>query len=435
MTPGRFLSSLINRMRGVSRHQVRNIIRVIRRRPLVMPSLVSMTLEYDDVALVRHLRRNRALWYDDNVVRAYEHTFARWNGSRYAFAFMGGRVALSACIHALGLGPGDEVIIPGFTCVVVPNAFAYAGVKVICADIELETYGLDVEAVARAITPKTRAVMLHHLFGLVCRDYNALLELAADHGLYVIEDCAHSTGTEYRGRKIGNLGHVAFFSSEHSKIFNTGQGGLAVTNNPEFARRLENFVMSAPFPDKNWIDRQLTSLIYDFYKWKHPRRWITGDIADVLYGSKVLISTTTEEERGIMPAHYGRRMPAAIALIGSNQLRKVDRFNAVRRKNAELWSSWCDRNGIQKPRVVVDSLPVYLRYPIMVSAEMKQDTRWAREQLGLEPGVWFLSNYHPVPIMLSNCPNAEKAVACCINLPTLPSPNYAAQVGGCGANH
>lgn len=157
------------------------------------------------------------------------------------FLSWGGRVALSACIYALDLQPDGEVILPGYTCVVVPNAFSYAGVKTVYSDIELDTYGLDVSQIENKITNKTKAILIQHLYGLVCRDYEAIIDLATHHGLKVIEDCAHCTGAEYKGKKVGNLGDVAFYSSEQSKVFNTIQGGVAVTNNDLLAQRLRVF--------------------------------------------------------------------------------------------------------------------------------------------------------------------------------------------------
>ena len=190
-------------------------------RHLSTPSFLAMTLDQDDVNLARQWLRMSDRWYDDATVRHFAERFARWNGSKFAFAFMGGRVALSACIHALGLKPGDEAIVPGYTCVVVPNAFEFAGVKVVFTDIELDTYGLDVIQVRKNITSKTRVILLHHLYGLVCRDYEAILKLARHHRIRVIEDCAQATGASYFGTKIGNQGDMAFYSTEHSKLFYT----------------------------------------------------------------------------------------------------------------------------------------------------------------------------------------------------------------------
>jgi len=183
-------------------------------RPSAFPPFVSMTLEGDDLACVDHALGHPDEWFDTEVEHAYQREFAAWNGSEYALAFAQGRVALSASIYALGLQPGDEVIVPGYTCIAVPNAFRYAGITVRYCDIELDTFGPDIASVLPLATPRTKAILVHHLYGIVCRDFDRLLEFSRQRGIRVIEDCAHTTGATYRGRRVGNWGDVAFYSSE-----------------------------------------------------------------------------------------------------------------------------------------------------------------------------------------------------------------------------
>ena len=403
----------------VVKHQARYALNLLSGRPVLTPSLTSMTLDQDDVDLASRWSRDLSRWHDEATVTEFERAFAEWNGSAHAYAFMGGRVALSACIAALGLEPGDEVIIPGYTCVVVPNAFEYAGVKHVYCDIELETFGLTLEDIRQKVTDRTRAVLVQHLYGLVCRDYEAIVDFARRRGLYVIEDCCHSTGAEFRGVKVGNLGDLAFFSSEQSKILNTIMGGVAVTNDEKFARSLESFYRGCDLPDDRWIARQLQNVPLRYYQCKHPQRWWRGDIATLRYGASELISTTPEEERGIRPAHYARRMPAPIAALGLNQLRKVDAYNERRRATARRWDAWCDANDRAKALVIEDSVPVYLRYPVLVDPAQKRKTIWAERDLGVKAGVWFVTNTHPTWRRVDDCPNADLAVARCINFPTL----------------
>lgn len=402
-----------------SYRQARNLIKIMSGRQLMTPGLVSMTLDRDDIQLVKSILQNKSDWYDRTAVQKYEADFAHWNGSQYAYSFMAGRVALTACIQALGLMPGDEVILPGYTCVAVPNAFHFSGIKTVYCDIELDTYGLDASQIEQAITPKTRAILLHHLYGLVCRDYDAILSIARKHGLRVIEDCAHATGAKYRGINVGNRGDVAFYSSEQSKIFNTIQGGIAITNNAELANKIKEFYDNASYPDEAWIEKHLYNFTLNYLQNKHPQRWLLWDIAESLYGDKRLISTTKDEEMGICPEYYGRKMPAAIAIVANNQLKKIDSFNEVRRMTARRWDSWSERRGYKKPVVISDSVPVYLRYPLMVEQRSKQDTSRLKKELGVSIGVWFISNVHPAPAIVQGCPNADEAVRRCINLPCL----------------
>ncbi|MDO9262572.1 MAG: DegT/DnrJ/EryC1/StrS family aminotransferase, partial [Desulfosalsimonadaceae bacterium] len=144
----------------VAYSQTKNMAKIFMRRRLTYPSLVSTTLDKDDVNIARKWIGKRKQWYEPELVQQYEKEFAYWNGTKYAFAFMGGRVALSACIHALAIKKGEEAILPGYTCVVVPNAFTYAGIKIIYCDIELDTYGLDASLIEDKITAKTRVILL-----------------------------------------------------------------------------------------------------------------------------------------------------------------------------------------------------------------------------------------------------------------------------------
>ena len=400
-------------------NQAKNIGKLFLGYPLTTPSLGSATLDYDDLLIAKSQLRNREGWFDPNTVKEYENAFAKWNGSKYAFAFMGGRVALSACIHALQLKPGDEVILPGYTCVVVPNAFHFAGVKTVYSDIELDTYGLDASLIEEKITPKTKAILLHHLYGIVCRDYEQIIKIAKRYNLYVIEDCAPSTGAVFKNKRVGNLGDVAVYSSEQSKVFTTINGGMAVTNDDLLAIRLKAYYDQASYPDANLIDKHLHSVMINYYSCKDTKRWWKGELIRFLYRDKIIISTTKEEKKGIKPSYYGRKMPSAIAAIGLNQLKKIDGYNEQRRENARKWDKWCENNGYKKPLIIPKSVPVYLRYPILVEPEKKNDISWGYKELGITLGVWFVSNIHPVTWSVDGCPNADKAVKQCVNFPGL----------------
>lgn len=408
------------RLRDAVENQFRNLHNLLSGRPVTLSSLGSMTLEGEDINLARNwLKKDRSHWYEERPVRDYQEEFARWNGSKHAYAFMGGRVALSACIHALGLRVGDEVIVPGYTCVVVPNAFHFAGINTVYCDIELETFGLDANSLESIITPNTRAILIHHLYGIVCKDYEKLLAIAKRHEIPVIEDCAQALGASYRGIKVGNRGALGIYSSEQSKVINTIQGGVAVTNNNDLGNKLQEFWLNAPQPNQDFIDKLLHNVLLNYYGQKHQQRWLLQDVINIRYGDKRLISTTLEEEHGKRPANYGAKMPAPVACLGLIQLHKTDRFNAKRRETAEKWNAWCQTEGYQTATVLKDSVPVFLRYPLLVEAARKAERDWARQGLGIDLGVWFKSNIHPANRTVLNCPHADEAVEKCVNFPTL----------------
>jgi len=388
-------------------------------RPLLFPEFGSQTIEKDDIALVNASLSRPEAWIDSSIEESLQAEFSRWNGSAAAFAFMGGRVALSACIEALGLEKGDEVVVPGYTCVVVPNAITQAGLEVRYCDIELESFGPDFDSLRAAVTPRTRAVLVQHLYGLVCRDFERILDFASVRKLRVIEDCAHSLGATFNGRNVGNWGDAGFYSTEQSKIMSTFNGGIAVAKAPDVIERLRMFHDRAPYPESDRIRRLLENVRYYSLVQNSPSRWFMRGLWAYRYRRDILKSTSDEELQGILPRHYGEKMPAALARIALNQLKKVDRFNRARRENAERWHQRCVGLGLKTPTVTAGSIPVFLRYPVMVPQGKKYDAEWCLTQFGVLPGFWFSGELHPVRKVMPECPNATMAVERCMNLPTL----------------
>jgi perosamine synthetase len=400
--------------------QVVNVANLACGRLVNPPALGSMTLEPDDSAIARRLLRAKKDWRSIEPTLEFQRQFCTWNGSRHGFAFMSGREALSAIIAAVELKPGDGVIIPGYTCVVVPNAFHYAGINVTYADIELDTWGMDADDFARKLNSSTKAVLLHHLYGIVSRDYEKIVEIAHAKGLRIIEDCAQSTGAEYNGKKVGRLGDAAFYSSEQSKIFNTTTGGIAVTDDERIAERLNNLHANAPFPSDDRIEACLRTVTANYHSFKHPQRWWRRDFIKIVgRGRHRVISTTAGEEAAIKPPQYGCKLPGAISYVAINQLAKIERFNERRRATAKRWDTWCETSGYRKPLIIQHSTPSFLRYPVMVEPERKLNREWALRELGVELGVWFAGQLHPTRRPVSGCMSSEKAVLQCVNLPTL----------------
>ncbi len=409
----------MRRVRRLFRDQRTNLIKWMRGKPLTYWELSSKTFDSEDVVLAKRLMGEKEMWFDEQPVRDFEARFGKWTGSKYAFSFCGGRESLVAIIKALELCPGDEVILPGYTCVVVANAFRAHGIRVNYCDIELDTFGLDADAVREKIAAgRPRAILIHHLYGLVCRDYEKLIDIAKNSNLPIIEDCAQATGALYKGVRVGNLGDVAFYSSEQTKIFSTVKGGVAVTSDDIIGSRLRDVHKEAALPDGQWIERLLITALLNYYQLKHPRRYILGDIHDVMYGHRRIEPYSKEEFLGRCGKNYMRKMPGAVAVLGLNQLRNIDRYNALRRESALKWDVWCERNGYRKPVVIPESVPVYLRYPVMVEPEKKRDISWGYSQLGVSLGRWFVTNVHPASWPVTGCPNADRAVASCVNFPT-----------------
>ena len=175
----------------------------------------------------------------DGIIEEFEQKFAAYCGTRYAITCVNGSVALRLALIACGVKPGDEVIIPPYTFIATASIVAEANCVPVFADIEPDTYNLDPAAVEKAITPRTKAIIPVHFAGQACR-MDELMEIAQRHGIKVIEDAAHAHGGEYKGLKLGSIGHLGCFSFQSSKNLTSGEGGIVITNDPELAAMVDS---------------------------------------------------------------------------------------------------------------------------------------------------------------------------------------------------
>jgi len=169
-------------------------------------------------------------------VPRFEAELARFCEARHAVATANGTVALHLALVVLGIGPGDEVLVPDLTFVATANAVRYTGATPVLVEVDRRTWGIDPEAARRRLTARTRAILPVHLYGRPV-DLDPLFELAGEHGLEVVEDAAEAHGARYKGRRVGALGRIGAFSFYGNKIFTTGEGGALVTNDARLAER------------------------------------------------------------------------------------------------------------------------------------------------------------------------------------------------------
>jgi len=170
----------------------------------------------------------------------FEDSFKRYTGSKHATAVCNGTVAIHLALLALGIGPGDEVIVPTFTYIASVNPIIYTGATPIFVDSERNSWQLDPTDVERKITPHTRAIMVVHLYGHPA-DMNAIMDIAHRHNLFVIEDCAEAFGARIDGQHVGTFGDVAAFSFFGNKTMTTGEGGMVITNDATLLERAVHF--------------------------------------------------------------------------------------------------------------------------------------------------------------------------------------------------
>lgn len=301
-------------------------------------------------------------------IEAFEQEFARFLGSGYVRACSTeyGRMALYFILKSMDFPPGSEIIVPAFTFWVVPEIARVAGLTPVFADIDPATFTLSPAAVAHAITPNTRAVLPTHLYGMAC-DMNAILELARQHGLKVIEDCAHSLGATYDGRMVGTLGDASFFSFQAFKPLNTYGGGLAWMRDAGLARRVGELADREEWPSETRVESILRT-----GKWQHTfirPRVFTYSLFPIWYAASWL--NAKPEERlwesvrplQPLPAHYRGRFTNVQAALGRAGLQRLPEFIERTRRHARMLDDLLgDVPGVTIPLVPPERTHVYYQY-------------------------------------------------------------------------
>ena len=309
-------------------------------------------------------------------VKAFEEAFAAMCGVEHAIATTSGTTALHVALLAHNIGEGDEVITSPFTFIASSNSVLYTGARPVFVDIDPLAYNLDPALIEKAITPKTRAILPVHLFGLSC-DMDPILEVAEEHGLKVIEDACQSHGATYKGRRVGSFG-TGTFSLYPTKNMTSAEGGMITTDDAQLAEKCR-------------VIRQHGM----------RRRYYHDELG------------------------FNFRMTDVHAAIGLAQLQKLEHFNAARQQNACYLSKCLE--GVQVPFVPEGSQHVYHQYTVRVSNGRRDSLRAYLHENGVGSEV-----YYPVPVHKQtfymdklgydmSLPEAERAALEVLSLPVHPA--------------
>jgi dTDP-4-amino-4,6-dideoxygalactose transaminase len=296
------------------------------------------------------------------TVAEFEDAFAEFSGVDFAMSANSGTSALHLMLLALGIGPGDEVIIPSYVCSALLNAVNYTGATPILAEIAPDTYNLDAADVHKRISRCTKAVIVPHLFGLAA-DMTSLLDLDVS----IIEDCAQSIGAAYQGRPVGTLGDGAIFSFYATKVITTAEGGMAITNSRSI--------------------------------------------------SKGILELKTYDQRKDYQLRYNYKMTDIQAALGLAQLKRLDSIIQRRRAIAAEYYRAFDSFDLRLPSI--EAGHIYYRYVIGLNMD---STPWIQElaRLGIacERPIYFpLHRY----IKQSGFPVTEKVWQQSLSIPIYPS--------------
>ncbi len=386
-------------------------------------ALIGGTTTFDDcLVALRYLADPRQL-VRGAAIAEYEHAFAQQIGVRYAYSFCHGRVGLYGLLCGLGIGPGDEVLLQVPTHIVVANAIRYTGARPVYVDCRLDTYNIDLEQAEQWITPRTKALVLQHTFGIPV-DLDVALDLTRRHGLDLIEDCVHALGATYDGRQVGSFGRAAFFSSEETKTISTTMGGMVVTDDAELAARVQAFQQSCAHQSVWQAASYILKLV--LYHWMtepHVHQYTRAIYEFFGKRSPLPQPTTNEETSGKRPAKYEQRLSNAQAALALRQLRRLETNVAHRRATTTTYSMRLSEAGFDVPHPPAKAEPTFVRYPIWVE-NPDLTRRVAARHATL--GTWFSSVLEEADSPAygdyekGSCPRAEEAARHLINLPTNP---------------
>jgi dTDP-4-amino-4,6-dideoxygalactose transaminase len=298
-------------------------------------------------------------------VKSFEEDFARYLGCQHAVAVNSGTAALHLALDAVGIKEGDEVIVPTFTFTATAEVVLYFKAKPVLVDCEADTFNIDPEDIERKITPKTRAIVPVHFAGQPC-DMRRILDIAKKHKLAVIEDAAHALPSRYGEKMVGTLGDITCFSFYVTKTITTGEGGMAVTDNPEWAERMR--MMS------------LHGISKDAWKrYSHEGSWYY----EVVFPG------------------YKYNLTDIAAAIGIEQLKKCDRFWKARQQIAAAYDrGFASLPEIRRPGCAPGVQHAWHLYVVQLNPEQLRLDRGqfieALKSLGIGTSVHFIPlHLHP----------------------------------------
>ncbi|MBU0664994.1 MAG: DegT/DnrJ/EryC1/StrS aminotransferase family protein [Proteobacteria bacterium] len=308
----------------------------------------SFTQEEAD-AVSRVLLSNKVNYWTGTECRDFEKEFAVWCGAEHAIALANGTLALDLALKVLGVGPGDEVVVTPRTFIASVSCVVTAGATPVFAEVDADSQNITAESIRAVLTPRTKAVICVHLAGWPC-DMDPIMALAAENGLYVIEDCAQAHGASYKGRPVGSIGHFGAWSFCQDKIMTTGgEGGMLTTNRRDWW-------------EKAWAYKDHGKSWSAVYERKHPPgfRWLHES-----FGTNW-------------------RMMEIQAVIGRIQLQRMPEWTTQRRQNANaIWETANQLQGIRVP--VIPNYIGHASYKCYVFVEPDQlKAGWNRDRIMAE---------------------------------------------------
>ena len=347
----------------------------------------SPNTERDDVLLAAKLMNRFWSWKRTDKVKELEQQVSKFLNKRPAIAFDSARSSLYAILKAYGIGEGDEVILPGFTCLVVANPVIWTGARPVYVDINARTFRYNLKDLSTKVNNRTKAIIVQHTFGIADK-VNEIRKIVGKK-VVIIEDLAHSLGGEYQGERLGTLGDAAIITFGIEKALSSVRGGVAVVADPEIAEKLRLFQQGLPKFSYKRIYFALLNPIF----WAIVTPLYYLGIGKLTFGRVATFfghlfgilgnMIAHEEYETIKPKWTPAQMPGALAELALNQWPKLERFNEHRRQIAAVYSRELAVKYPEEP----GNKNVYLRFPVFVNSQKKALLEGKKNRVVL--GDWY----------------------------------------------
>lgn len=387
---------------------------------------LSPNVEKDDLKVALNLLIRPWLWKKGKGIQALEEEFAKYLGVKYAVSFNSGRSSFFAILKALELEKGSNVALQAFTCNAVPNPVLWADLEPLYIDCNADDFNMSVADLEAKITPKTRAVVIQHTFGLPA-DISSIKRLCEQKNLILIEDCAHSLGAEYNMQKVGTFGKASFFSFSRDKVISSVYGGMAVTNDDKIGEKLRKLQSDFGLPSSCWTMQQIWHPILLCY--------IILPLYNLLNLGKILLifsqishvlskAVSWKEKRGLRPDYFPKALPNALCAMALNQFTRLEKFNHKRQELARLYYENLKDTKFELSKEFENRKNIFLRFTVKhKDAHKIIYDAWHKQNILL--GDWYTTPIAPFDTDLEkikytkgSCPNAEYLCKYVLNLPT-----------------
>lgn len=339
------------------------------------------------------------------------------------FLYGSARMGLYSLLIANEDDKRDEVIVAGYTCVVVTNAIKYAGAKAVYIDVEEDNLNIDPDMLRGAINENTKAIIFTHNYGITCEYIDAFKTEFP--GIMIIEDAAHTFGSVTKdGRKAGTLGDASFFSLEYSKPLTSGMGGIVLANNDTLREKIQKkYHKLSVYPFFTRM-RILATLKMHLFSSSRYNAFLKRYMAGVLYLTGLLYRSPSAELKGERPTHYPVRLSSGLAYFAYMQLKEIEKINKIK---GELAGKYYEAfKNIKGLRQYYNTDYVYARYPLLFDRGIRPSKIKAikdeMKRSGIVAGEWFNDVVHPKGSFRycyidGSCPVGESVAERMINFP------------------